>query len=142
MPRKLKSSWIEAAEPVQLAVKQVLSCTMSLHSMSLHTHPSLHLLLKARCIFYNSIRGPVCIMSVCSTVLGEEKQRYQSKATMLLLQTPPHISGKQVLLQVFRNCMKRWIYSKSKASYIVCFVAISSCLDDSIFNSTQSMNQF
>lgn len=32
---------------------------------------------------------PVCIMSVY-LVLGEEKQRYQSKATMLLLQTPPH----------------------------------------------------
>jgi len=63
VPRKLKSSWMETAEPVQLAVKQVLSCTMSLQSVSQHTHPALRLLLKAKCILYSSIRRPVCIMS-------------------------------------------------------------------------------
>lgn len=36
---------------------------------------------------------PECIMSVY-LVLGEEKQRYQSKATMLLLWTPPHCGVK------------------------------------------------
>ncbi len=93
VPRKLKSSWIDAAEPVQLAVEQVLSCTMSLHSMFLLSHPSIPLLLKAKCILHSSIRWPICIMSVYSG-LGGRKQRYQSKATVLLLQTPPHFRGK------------------------------------------------
>lgn len=84
---------METAKPFQLAVKKVLSRTMSLHSMSHHTIPPLEskmypLQLNASACMYH-----VCLLQNCASALGEEKHRYQSKATMLLLLTPPHVLG-------------------------------------------------
>lgn len=99
-PRNLKSSWIKTAEPVQLGVKQVLNCTM----MFFHSYfiPPFAFKSWMHPLQLNLCRPAACIQ-VCRHPNWEEEQRYQSKATTLLLQTPPHCKEKQALLQVLRN---------------------------------------
>lgn len=130
MPGKLKSSWIDAAKPVQLAVKQVLSCTMSLHSMSLHTHPSLHSLLKAKCVIYNSIRK-ACMHHFCLLHFRRGRNKDISpKPPCCTCKHLPTLEGKQALLQVFVVNLKYTV----KASYIVCFLTVSSyCICVTVF---------
>lgn len=74
-------------------------------------HPSVcfFLFLKATCILHPApSRRSACIESVC-LAYKEKKQRYQSAATVLLLQTPPHFGGEAGIIGGIYN--KSSIYS-------------------------------
>lgn len=80
------------------------ACTLCL---SKPIHPSICFWKQNTSSKAPSIR-PVCIMSVC-LAFKEKKQRYQSTATMLLLQTPPHFVEKAGIIAGVYS--KSWIYS-------------------------------
>lgn len=80
------------------------ACTLCLYKP---IHPSICFWKQNTSSKAPSIR-PVCIMSVC-LAFKEKKQRYQSTATMLLLQTPPHFVEKAGIIAGVYS--KSWIYS-------------------------------
>lgn len=124
MPRKLKSSRIQTAEPLQLAVKQALSCTMSLNSVSTSTtSPSLHFPL-IRYFLYNRILGPASVCLQTEPRFQTEENKYislkQPRCSCKHLHT---VQRKQVMLQVFRKhqytrCLKPLITSVSSSFHV------------------------
>lgn len=85
------------------------ACTLCL---SKPIHPSLRSPLfffwKQHASSKASSRRPACMESVCSA-FKEKEQRYQSAATMLLLQTPPHFGEEAGIIAGVYS--KSWMYS-------------------------------